>query len=176
MDMAGSNGLGCLYAMTHSEYLLNRGVAGKQRAADNRFISAKSSVAEKMRALHRRIRLVFDCLRMAKTSARIPALVSGQNKFTVISLSRPVDTMGRQGSLGRSLAHQLRSAGGCGRARAAGAPRPKSCAPNAKPSPRGGSRPTARSSWRAWSRWLYQCAMATVWCAQRLQCMRPLRD
>lgn len=41
-----------------------------------RFISGKTSVAEKMRQLHRNTRLVFDYLRMTKNSTRISALVS----------------------------------------------------------------------------------------------------
>ncbi len=40
------------------------------------FISGKTSVAEKMRQLHRSTRLVFDYLRMTKNSTRISALVS----------------------------------------------------------------------------------------------------
>jgi len=40
------------------------------------FISGKTSVAEKMRQLHRNTRLVFDYLRMTKNSTRISALVS----------------------------------------------------------------------------------------------------
>ncbi len=40
-------------------------------------IEGKTSVAEKMRQLHRSTRLVFDYLRMTKNSTRISALVSG---------------------------------------------------------------------------------------------------
>ena len=41
------------------------------------FICAKTSVAEKMRQLHRSTRLVFDYLRMTKNSTRISAFVPG---------------------------------------------------------------------------------------------------
>lgn len=39
--------------------------------------SAKTSIAEKMRSLHRNTRLVFDYLRMTKNSSRNPVLVPG---------------------------------------------------------------------------------------------------
>ncbi len=41
------------------------------------FISGKTSVAEKMRQLHRNTRLVFDYLRMTKNSTRTCATASG---------------------------------------------------------------------------------------------------